>query len=72
MLDKAVGDSDVRAATGLLVPLLDRAMPKKEESAVKTPDLHIHLSVQQAKGLEATPLTVSAEEVAEYVVEDVA
>ena len=72
MLDVALKDKDVRAATGLLTPLLDRAMPKKEESAVKSPDVHIHLSVQQAKGLESTPLDVTAEEVVtveDYTVE---
>jgi hypothetical protein len=74
MLTRAVVDNDVRAATGLLTPLLDRAMPKREDGPTVVPDVHIHLSVQQAKGLESAPLDVSAEEVtvAEYTVEDVA
>lgn len=72
MLDLAVKDRDVRAATGLLTPLLDRAMPRKEEGPKAAPDVHIHLSVQQAKGLESTPLDVTAEEVVtveDYTVE---
>lgn len=70
MLGIAVRDKDVRAATALLTPLLDRAVPKKDETERAAPDVHIHLSVQQAKNLEAVPLDVSAEEVqAEFTVE---
>lgn len=75
MLHEAVKAKDVRAATPLLVPLLDRAVPKHDDGdSGKTPSVHIHLSVAQQKGLEASPLDVSAEEVtvAEYEVEDVA
>lgn len=71
MLEKAVGDNDVRAATPLLTGLMERALPKKDESDRAAPDVHIHLSVQQAKNLEAVPLDVSAEEVpAEFTVEE--
>ncbi len=63
MLDKAVADDDVRAATPLLTPLLDRAMPKQTEENVMPRELHIHLSAGQARGLDAPAHVVEAEEV---------
>lgn len=69
VLKTALDADDVRAATPLLVPLLERSMPKKEEADVRAPSVHIHLSLAQAIGLDAEPLAVTAEEV-EYTVEE--
>jgi hypothetical protein len=70
MLGKAIQAEDVRAATPLLVPLMERAIPKKDDSPSAAPSVHIHLSLAQAKGLESVPLDVSAEEIAEFTVEE--
>ncbi len=63
MLDKAVADDDVRAATPLLTPLLDRAMPKQSEAPVTNTSVHITLSTHQADGLTANEIVVEAEDV---------
>lgn len=70
MLAKVEKDEDARAATPLLVPLLERAVPKKEENA-QPAALHVHLSIAQAKGLDQATMVVESEEIVpEFTVED--
>lgn len=61
------GLPDVRAATPLLVAMVDRILPKKSEGETGLRSLHITLSVEQANGLDASAHVVEAEELAEVV-----
>lgn len=70
MLQKVEDAEDARAATPLLVPLLERAMPKREENAAPA-TLHVHLSIAQAKGLDQATMVVESEEITpEFTVEE--
>lgn len=63
MLEKAIADDDVRAATPLLTPLLDRAMPKQVDPVVTKTSVHITLSTHQAAGIDAKEIVVEAQDV---------
>lgn len=60
-LDKAQHESDYRAIPNIVNPVLERAMPRRQDMSNAAPTVHIHISDKQAALMDSPAPIVEAE-----------